>query len=65
MKNTYIFKDERYCYFLMDKNECIEMFGEDYLEEYGSEVPQELIEKYKKHMEEFRIIQNELRKFKT
>lgn len=46
MKNAYIFETDRMQIELYDTQETISMFGEDYLEEYGHEVPQELINKY-------------------
>ena len=46
------------------REETIEMFGEEYLEEYSCYVPEELQARYKKNLEEFKAIQKELRGIK-
>ena len=53
---------DRFCFELMDKAESDDMFGEDYLEDYGVEVPNSLLERYKRNIEEYNSIQSELNK---
>ncbi len=43
--------------------ESIDLFGEEYLEEYGIEIPAELLVKYLNNQEEFWQIQKELDKY--
>ena len=62
MKNAYIFETDRMQIELYDAQETIFMFGKDYLEEYGHEVPQELIEKYIKLETELYEVRKELKK---
>ena len=61
--NSYIsFSDIRY-YYIYDKNESNEMFGPEMIEEFGENLPIDLIERFKTNFEEFKAIQYELRKF--
>lgn len=53
---------DRFRYELMDKAESDDMFGEDYLEDYGKEVPKDLLERYKANIVEYESIQLELHK---
>lgn len=46
---------------LYDKEECIDLFGLDYLEEYGISIPEELLNRYKEVSTQFWEIQKELR----
>ena len=46
----------------MDKAQSDDMFGEDYLQDYGLEVPKDLLERYKANIKEYEDIQLELRK---
>lgn len=43
--------------------ESIDLFGEEYIEEYGIEIPPDLLVKYLNNQEEFWIIQKELDKY--
>lgn len=61
-KNAYIFKDDVYIIRAYDEITVIDMFGEDYLEEYGHSVPAELLERYLKNETERRLIAEELKK---
>jgi hypothetical protein len=47
-----------------DKLETIELFGKEYLEEYGVVIPEELILRFKKNTEESMLIQKELFKIR-
>ena len=46
---------------LYDKAEAVELFGEDHLEEFGSQVPDELVQRYKAAEKERSAVQVELR----
>lgn len=48
---------------IRDEKESIDFFGADYLNDFGVEVPQDLIERFKKNYEEFKLIQQELAPF--
>lgn len=43
-----------------DSLQTIELFGEDYLEEYGIDIPQDLLNRYKRNIKEYREIQEEI-----
>ena len=45
---------------IMDEKETSDMFGDDYIEDYGVEVSEILVEKFKKNWEEFWSIQKEI-----
>lgn len=62
MKNAYIFETDRMLIELYDANETISLFGEEYLEEYGHEVPIELIEKYIQLETELDTVRKQLKK---
>lgn len=49
---------------IRDEKTTIEYFGEDYLEDYGKDIPDELLEKYEKAYQEFWRVQLLLDKFK-
>lgn len=62
--NAYIFETDTFRLRVYDESETVQMFGEDYLEDYGHIVPTELIERYKKNEQERKAIADELRKIK-
>lgn len=62
MKNAYIFETDRMQIELYNKEETISMFGEDYLQDCGHEVPIELVEAYIRLESELDIIRKQLRK---
>ncbi len=64
MKNAYITTGDPIVVSLYDKEMVIEYFGEDFLKEWGHEVPDDLVERYNKNQIEFKQIQNELKKIK-
>lgn len=45
-----------------DKIECDELFGEDHLEDYGVNIPDELLEEYNETLRKFWAVQNKLEK---
>lgn len=53
---------DRFCFELIDKAKSDDMFGEDYLEDYGVEISHELLERYKANMEVYEKLQVELHK---
>lgn len=61
-KNAILSNSDTFSIKLYDSSESRDMFGEDYLEEWGCNVPTELIERYKKNETERRQIQEELDK---
>lgn len=63
-RNAYIFTHDGMRLALYDASETVEMFGEDFLQEYGHAVPQELVERFKKNEAERKAIADELRKLK-
>lgn len=63
-RNAYIFETDAFRIMLYDETTTVDMFGEDYLKDYGRAVPQELIERYKKNEAERREIAAELKKIK-
>lgn len=48
-------------YEILDKEESSELFGEDYIEEYGVEIPEDMLSQYKKTHREFGAIQDKIR----
>lgn len=63
-RNAYIFETDAFRIMLYDETTTVDMFGENYLTEYGRTVPQELIERYKKNEAERQEIAAELKKIK-
>lgn len=53
--------NDRFCYRLKDAETTIEWFGQDYLDDYGIEVPDELIAEYKAIMQQYEDLQWKLR----
>jgi len=62
MKKVIISKEDRFQYYVRDEAETIYLFGEDYLEEYGVEIPEELFNQYQETMFRFRHLQDQLQK---
>jgi len=48
-----------------DEDATVYLFGNDFLEDYGIEIPDELLERYNKNRDEFLEIQKELEKLET
>lgn len=48
---------------LRDNAEAGGLYGPDYIEDIGLEIPEELVERYKQNDKEFRSIQDELKKY--
>ena len=60
-KNNCIIQDnERFVYELKLADDVINRYGQDYLDDYGCSVSSDLIERYRKFMEEYESIQLEL-----
>ncbi len=62
MNNCSLSEDDIFWYYIRDSKDTIELFSEDYLIDYGLEIPNDLIERYKKVFTEWKEIQNEIRK---
>lgn len=56
-----ISNDDLFCYRLLDSVETIDMFGEDYLLDYGVDIPPELLKEYKEVMVLYNQLQDKLR----
>lgn len=48
-------------YRLLNSKETIDMFGEDFLDDWGYDVEPELLDRYKEAMRNYRAVQLELR----
>lgn len=59
--NAYLFETDTFAVRLYDDTETVDIFGQDYLEDYGHTVPPELIERYRKAFKEMQAVQDELR----
>ena len=59
--NAYIFDTDCFQVRVYNETETLDMFGQDFLEEYGHTVPNELLERYKKAFTELQKVQDELR----
>lgn len=59
--NATITLDDVFYYHLKDNDETIDLFGKDYLEEYGYSVSDELIARYKAAKKEWDAVQDLLR----
>jgi hypothetical protein len=62
MNNAYISKHDPLEYYIYNKEECLDYFGEDFLEEYGHEIPDELLVRYQESVKVWNGIQKELKK---
>lgn len=60
MKKVSISQDDIFTYRLKDTDEVVEMFGEDYLTDYGINVPSELVSEYKLLMKQYEELQDKL-----
>ncbi len=60
-RNAYIYETDVFQVRVYDESETVDMFGEEYLEEYGHTVPSELLERYRKAFKEMQDVQDELR----
>jgi hypothetical protein len=63
-KNAYLTTSDPFIVQVYTATETVDMFGEDMLEDYGSTLPEELLERYQKNIKEFKSIQEELNKYK-
>lgn len=61
--NAYLYTDDPFIVYLYDRKETTDTFGEDHLQEFGTYVPEELIERYKNAKKEFFEVQKELGKY--
>lgn len=60
-RNAYLFETDAFQVRVYNEAETVDMFGQDYLEEYGHTVPIELLERYRKAFIEMQAVQDELR----
>lgn len=60
-----ISRDDLFSYRLLSPTDTIEMFGEDYLEDYGIEIPSELLAEYKELMKKYDAMQQKLKFYKN
>ena len=61
MPKVNICQDDAFCYRLYDDAETIEMFGQDYLDEYGVEISEDILNEYKQTMSKYEELQDKLR----
>lgn len=64
MRKVTISTNDPIVYTVKDEQETIEYFGEDFLQDYGVEIPDELLQAYNKAYQEFWKVQLELDKYK-
>lgn len=55
--NASIFRDYRVWYWLYTKDQVLDLYGKDYLDDYGHDVPQVLLDRYLAMEKEFNAIQ--------
>lgn len=48
---------------VMDRAYCEDMFGKDHLEEFGTWIPEDLLDRVRVNEEEFQKLQKELEKY--
>jgi hypothetical protein len=60
-RKVVINEEDRFKLYLKDQEEVIEMFGEDYLEEYGIELDDTFIAQYKEVYSKYKDLQHDLR----
>lgn len=56
-----ITQDDRRCYRMRTADETVELFGEDYLLDYGVDVPADLSNEYSAIMKQYNALQLKLR----
>jgi hypothetical protein len=61
--NANITQHDPFILMLRSKSKIVELFGEDFLDDYGIALPLELIERYQENMKQFNAIQKELEKY--
>jgi hypothetical protein len=60
MSKVYITSEDPVTYRVYDEKEANELFGEGFMNEYGTEIPDNLLKRYKAVHYEFWEIQNEI-----
>ena len=55
--------DDLFSYRIRDASETIDLFGEDYLIDYGKDIPHELLEEYREVMVKYRELQEKIKKY--
>ena len=61
--NAYIAENDCRQIVVYDREEAIEMFGEEFLKEYGVKLPEALLKRYKENQIDFTDIQSLLRTY--
>ena len=61
--NCAISRDDIFLLSVYDAKETKQIFGKEYLEEYGTYIPEELIKEYQENWEKLQKIQSELYKY--
>lgn len=64
MAKVYITTNDPIVCTVMDEKECNDTFGDDFILEYGTEIPQQLLKDYKRVYHEFWEIQEHLKYYK-
>lgn len=59
-KRITISQDDRRCYRVRDAEQTVEMFGDDYLDDYGQDIPEDLLNEYKRIMKQYNELQQVL-----
>lgn len=60
MEKVYITTSDPVTHRIYDKEEVLELFGDGFMEEYGKEIPEDLLRRYKAAYYEFWRIQEEI-----
>lgn len=64
MVKVYLTTNDPIVITVMDEKECNYMFGDDFILDYGVDIPEQLLKDYKRVYFEFQEIQEHLRYYK-
>lgn len=63
MAKVYISTHDSFVFYVMDESECNDTFGDDYIQDFGVEIPDNLLQEYKQAYNEFWKVQEKLKPY--
>lgn len=60
--NAYIFEADSFHLKVYSASETVDLFGQDYLDDYGHHIPEDILKRYQRARQEMEEVQKELSK---